>query len=86
MQNQLSSSINMEPEQYPYITPNDFKEYISEHYSDSDLSVCFDVGDIDTSGKSVNLDAYLFLACIAGEISGEIATSNYHLRPNDLLV
>ncbi len=86
MQNQLSSSINMEPEQYPYIRPNDFKEYISEHYSDSDLSVCFDVGDIDTSGKSVNLDAYLFLACIEGEISGEIDTSNYHLRPNDIIV
>lgn len=76
----------MEPKQYTDTRFNDFRNYISAHYSDSELSVCFNVGDLALANKSLSLDAYLFLACIDGDISGEIDTSNYSLHTNDILV
>lgn len=76
----------MDANRYQNIRFNDFNDYISACYSDGDLSVFFDVGELVAADKTISLDAFLFMVCIEGEISGEIDKSHYHLRPNDLLV
>lgn len=71
---------------YTDIPFNDYKDLISGHYSDSDLSVCFNLSDSLRDSKSISLDSFLFIACIEGEISGEIDSNNYTMLPNDIIV
>ncbi len=72
--------------QYTDIQSNDFKDFISVHYSDSDLSVCFNLSDSVRGDKAISLDSFLFMACIDGEISGEVDANRYTLRPNNIIV
>ncbi len=65
---------------------NDFQDFISAHYSDSDLSVCFDINELAAATESMSFDSYLFLVCIDGEVKGDIDGTHYSLKANDLLL
>lgn len=76
----------MEHNRHGDILLNDFQDFISAHYSDSDLSVCFEINELVGSGEAVSLDSFLFLVCIDGEVKGDIDGIRYELRANDVIL